>query len=171
MQILDRFPGTTGIGIDIAGPSIDVAIAESAQRGYSERLAFYEGDATAMVYRDEFAEVDLFTSFLMGHDFWPRENCVATLQRLRKAFPKAKRFLLGDTVRVLLDKPQSEHAVSENDVPVFTLGFEFGHALMGDYLPTMEEWDGVFGEGGWVCVKKHFVNSPSVSVIFELEHA
>lgn len=171
MQILDRYPGTTGIGIDIAGPAIKVAAAEALERGFGDQLSFTEGDAREMGYRDEFAQVDLLTCFMMGHDFWPRDNCVATLRRLRKAFPKARRFLLGDTTRILLDSARSKHAVTEDNVPIFTLGFEFGHAMMGVYLPTMEEWEGVFAEGGWRCVKRHPIESPYPSVIFELEHA
>jgi hypothetical protein len=122
-------------------------------------------------YREEFAEVDLLTCFMMGHDFWPRENCVATLRRLREAFPKVRRFLLGDATRILLDGARSEHAVTEDDVPVFTLGFELGHAMMDVYLPTMDEWDGVFAEGGWRCVNKRLIESLTLSVVFELEHA
>ena len=169
MQILDRYPGTTGIGIDLAGPAIKVAAAEALERGFGDRLSFTEGDVGEMGYRDEFAQVDLLTCFMMGHDFWPRENCVATLQRLRKAFPKVRRFLLGDTTRILLDSGGSKHAVTEDNVPVFTLGFEFGHAMMGVYLPTIEEWEGVFVEGGWRCVGRHLIESPSLSIIFELE--
>jgi phenylpyruvate C(3)-methyltransferase len=71
-----------------------------------------------MSYRDEFAQVDLLTCFMMGHDFRPRDNCVATLQRLRKAFPKARRFLLGDTTRILLDSARSKHSVTEDNVPI-----------------------------------------------------
>ncbi|MFC0106257.1 class I SAM-dependent methyltransferase [Kibdelosporangium aridum] len=171
MQILDRYPGTTGIGVDLAGPAIKVAAAEAAGRGFGDRLSFAEGDVRQIGYRDEFAEVDLLTCFMMGHDFWPRENCVATLRRLREAFPKVRRFLLGDATRILLDGVRSEHAVNEDDVPVFTLGFELGHAMMDVYLPTMDEWDGVFAEGGWRCVKKHLIESLTLSVVFELEHA
>lgn len=171
MQILDRYPGTTGIGIDIASPALKVAAAEASKRGFGHRLSFTEGDAREVGYRDEFAQVDLLTCFMMGHDFWPRDDCVATLRRLRTAFPKARRFLLGDATRILLDNDAggSKYAVTEDDVPVFTLGFEFGHAMMDVYLPTMEEWEGVFEEGGWRCVGKHLIESLSLSVIFELE--
>lgn len=171
MQILGRYPGTTGIGIDLAEPALKLAAAESLERGFEGRLSFYEGDACGMTYRDEFAQVDLLTCFLMGHDFWPRHNCIPALQRLRKAFPKVRSFFLGDTTRVLLDCARSKHAVTEDNVPIFTLGFEVGHALMGVYLPTMEDWEEVFAEGGWRCVKKHLVQSSYLSVIFELEHA
>lgn len=171
MQILDRYPRATGIGIDLASPAVKFASAEAMHRGFGDRLSFIEGDARDLHYRDEFAQVDLLTCFMMGHDFWPRENCVATLQRLRKAFPKARRFLLGDATRILLNSTGSKHAVKVENVPIFTLGFEFGHAMMGVYLPTMEEWEGVFAEGGWRCLKKHLIETLSSPVIFELEHA
>jgi SAM-dependent methyltransferase len=174
MQILERYPETTAIGIDIAGPAIEVATAESLKRGFRDRLTFTEGDACALDHRDEFGQVDLLTCFMMGHDFWPRDNCIATLKRLRISFPKARRFLLGDTTRILLDSadskdhPGSKNAVTEDDVPIFTLGFEFGHAMMDAFLPTIEDWEGVFTEGGWRCKKSHpFAHS--LSVIFELE--
>ena len=169
MQILEQHPEATGIGIDIAGPANKVAAAEALKRGFGDRLVFTEGDAREISYRDDFAQVDLLTCFMMGHDFWPRDNCVATLQRLRKAFPKARRFLLGDATRILLDNAGSKYTVTEDNVPIFTLGFEFGHAMMGVHLPTMEEWEGVFEEGGWRCAEKHLIESVSLSVIFELE--
>ncbi|KAF7169589.1 hypothetical protein CNMCM5623_002231 [Aspergillus felis] len=171
MKILDRYPGTTGIGIDLAGPAVKVAAAEALKRGFGDRLFFKEGDVREIEHDVDYAQIDLLTCFMMGHDFWPRDNCVATLQQLRKAFPKVRRFFLGDTTRILLGNAQSKYAINENNVPIFTLGFEFGHAMMGVYLPTMEEWEGVFVESGWRCTRKHLVGSPSLSVIFELEHA
>nr|QJY30862.1 methyltransferase [Discosia rubi] len=171
MDILDRYPGTSGVGVDIAGAAVEAASAEASKRGYGDRLSFIEGNVCKLEYSKEFAQVDLLTCFLMGHDFWPRENCIAILQRLRQTFPRASRFFLGDTTRILLNTEGSKYAVTEDDVPIFTLGFEFGHALMGVYLPTMDEWESVFKEGGWRCVKTHFIQPPSLSVIFELEHA
>lgn len=171
MQILDRHPQAKAIGIDVAGPAIQVAARDAVARGFGDRLVFREGDAREVSYRDEFEHVDLLTCFMMGHDFWPRDNCIATLQRLRRVFPHARRLLLGDATRILLDTPGGQQAVSNGTVPIFTLGFEVGHAMMGVYLPTIDEWDGVFAEGGWRCVKKHLIESLSLSVVFELEHA
>jgi hypothetical protein len=45
MQILDRYPGTTGIAIDLADPAIKVAAAEALERGFGDRLSFTNGDA------------------------------------------------------------------------------------------------------------------------------
>ena len=172
MEILNRYPNTKGLGIDVAAPALQKSANDAVTRGFGDRLSFTLGDATNLEYREEFADVDLLTCFLMGHDFWPRESCISSLQRLRSAFPKVRRFLLGDTVRILLNQTGlSKYAVTEESVPSFTLGFEFGHALMNTYIPTMEDWEGVFAEGGWRCVKQHLIETQSLSVIFELEHA
>jgi SAM-dependent methyltransferase len=171
MQILKSNPGTSGIGIDLAGPSLSVAKKETEALGMSDRLSFAEGDAREMVFRDEFAKVDFLTCFMMGHDFWPREQCLSTLRKLRDAFPNARRFLLGDATRILLDSSGSKYAVTAENVPIFTLAFEFGHAMMDVYIPTIEEWEGAFTEGGWRLIKKHLIETLSLSVVFELERA
>ena len=158
------------MGIDLAGPAIEYATVEASKRGLENRLSFIEGDVRQVHYRDEFAHVDLLTSFMMGHDFWPRDNCVVRLQRLQKTFPKVRRFFFGRYDRILMNNPQSKYAVAKDNVPIFTLGFEFGHTMMGVYLPTMEEWDGVFPEGGWRCVRRHLIETQSLSVVFELDH-
>jgi hypothetical protein len=108
----------------------------------------------------------------MSHDFWPWVNCIASLQGLRAAFPKARRFFLGDTVRTLPSQTaDSRYAATEEKIPSFTLGFEFGHVRMDTCIPTMEDWEGIFDKGGWRCVAQHFIETQSLSVIFELEHA
>lgn len=164
MQILDRYPNTSGIGLDIAGPALKVAATEAAECGYGQRLSFAKGDARNLDRREEFSSVDLLTCFMMGHDFWPRDNCIKTLRQLRELFPDVRHFLLADATSILLGNPGS---TLEDDVPVFTLGFELGHAMMGVYMPTMKEWEGVFAEGGWRCEKKHIINSLTLSVVFE----
>lgn len=168
MQVLDGYPGSTAIGIDIAGPAIEVAKVGAVKRGYGDRITFLEGDARRVEYRDEFSEVELLPSFLMGHDFWPRENCVSSLQMLRRSFPNIKRFFLCDTVRISIGDPESRHALADDALPIFTLGFEFGHALMGVKMPTVEDWEGVFQDGGWRCIKQHHMCPPSLTVLFEL---
>ncbi|ONI76415.1 SAM-dependent methyltransferase [Actinosynnema sp. ALI-1.44] len=160
IQIVSRYPGSTGVGVDIAVPALDMARHEAAGNDVADRLSFIEDDVRAIQPRPEFADVDLLTCFMMGHDFWPRENCVRTLRALREAFPSARRFMLGDTART--------DTYSDDKLPIFTLGFEVGHDLMGVYLPTMAEWEGVFEEGGWRCLRKHTIGV-SVSAIFELE--
>ncbi|QWF85970.1 methyltransferase domain-containing protein [Amycolatopsis sp. CA-230715] len=161
IQIAKKYPGTRGVGVDIAGPALDMATREVANQGLAGQITFLDGDARALDPRPEFADVELLTCFMMGHDLWPRENCVASLRRIREAFPKVRRFLLGDATRT--------SGIPDDRLPIFTLGFEVGHDLMGVYLPTIDEWDGVFEEGGWRCVRKHLIDTLTVSVVFELE--
>ena len=169
MQILDRYPGTSSIGIDLASPSLKVATTKALEGGFRGRLSFKEGDVCDLDEDIEFAKIDLMTCFMMGHGFWPRENCVARLQRLRKVFPNVRRFILGDATRTLLNQSRSKTTAAKDTVSIFTLGFEFAHAMMGVYTPTVEEWDSVLIEGGWRCVKKHILGHLANTVIFELE--
>ena len=105
----------------------------------------------------EFANVDLLTCFMMGHDFWPQDNCIATLKWLQTVFPNVWHFILGDATQSLLKKSCPKTTIVKDMVPIFTLGFEFAHAMMGVYRLTVEEWDSVFAEGGWRCVMKHIL--------------
>ncbi|MGW7488601.1 class I SAM-dependent methyltransferase [Streptomyces sp. NPDC054786] len=161
ISVLRDKPDATGLGIDIAEGALGVARQAVRDVGFDNRISFILDDAAMPAPHAEFADVDLLTSFLMGHDLWPRDNCVASLQRLRAAFPNVRRFLLGDTARTT--------TIPDSEVPVFTLGFEVAHRMMGVYLPTLEEWGGVFEEGGWRLVAEHRVETPADSVIFELE--
>ncbi|MGX7829540.1 class I SAM-dependent methyltransferase [Actinokineospora sp. 24-640] len=163
LEIVRAYPGVTGVGVDIAAPALEFSTGELSAAGLADRVSFIEADVRALTPRPEFADVELVTCFMMGHDFWPRENCVATLRELRTVFPNAKRFLLGDTARTT--------AFADTEVPVFTLGFEVGHALMGVHLPTLDDWHGVFPEGGWDCVATHLIDTPAASAIFELKPA
>lgn len=160
MQVLERFPGAKGIGIDIARPSLEVAKKRLANSGMAERVSFIEADVLELTPQAEFADVELLTCFMMGHDFWPRESCVATLRKLRKAFPAAQRFLLGDATRTAYS--------SDTELPVFTLGFELGHDLMDAFIPRINDWESVFEEGGWTLLRTNRIEKFVGEVIFEL---
>jgi len=73
-----------------------------------------------------------------------------------------KRFLLCDTYR-------SELSIS-HEIPVFTLGFEVTHAVMGQYIPSLSEWMELFAEAGWRCATRRFIDLP-FSCIFDLRPA
>lgn len=59
--------------------------------------------------------------------------------------------------------------MADRDLPIFTLGFEVGHALMGVGLPSLAEWEEVIEESGWRLVQRHTIETPAASAIFELE--
>lgn len=160
-QLLHRYPDMRAIGIDIASPVVEVAVAEAHAAGLSSRVDFIEADVSTLTERKDFVEVDLLTCFMMGHDLWPRQRCVDTLRRLRKVFPNVRRALLGDATR--------NTEAADRDMPVFALPFELGHAVMGIYLPTVEDWESVFEEGGWRLCRKYPINIAVGETIFEIE--
>jgi SAM-dependent methyltransferase len=161
LDVLARYPRARGVGIDISRPALDAARAGSSAAGMSDRVTFIEADVLDLQERPEFAGVELITCFMMGHDFWPRENCVAAFRQLRKVFPSARRLLLGDATRTA--------EVPDSDLPVFRLGFELGHDLMGVFLPTVADWEPVFDEAGWKLVRTNSIDMTVGEVVFELE--
>jgi len=163
MQIVRRYPAVRGLGLDIAPAALAAARTDRDRAGLTSRIDFVEADVRVATDMPAFADVDLLTCFMMGHDFWPREQCVTILSRLRRQFPKVRKFLLGDATRTV--------GTPDDDIPIFTLGFELGHDMMGVYLPTMKEWEGVFEESGWRLTREHLVTELNASVVFELEPA
>jgi SAM-dependent methyltransferase len=160
MDVLARYPGARGVGVDIARPALDVAARDLAAAGFGDRVDLVEADVLRLDPHPRFAGVELITCFMMGHDFWPRDNCVAGLRRLREVFPAARRLLLGDATRSV--------GVPDADLPVFTLGFELGHDLMGTFIPTLADWESVFEEGGWRLLRAERIDIAVGEVIFEL---
>jgi phenylpyruvate C(3)-methyltransferase len=153
-------PGVRGIGIDLSDDVLGLARDEVRKAGLAERITLVKADVTALEEQAAYARVDLVTSFMMGHDFWPRERCIASFRRLREVFPEVRHFLLADTARTT--------GFPDGDMPIFSLGFETAHAVMGVYLPTLDEWEGVFGEAGWSCAGRHLIDTPAASFMFHL---
>jgi SAM-dependent methyltransferase len=141
IKLAERDPRFHGVGVDISAGSLALATDAVAAAGLGDRVTVVEGDATRLAYRPEFAGVDFVCSFMMGHDLWPRDECLMSLKLMAEAFPDATDLIICDTYR-------SELRVTEPH-PVFTLGFETAHAVMGQEIPTLGEWLEVFAEAGW----------------------
>ena len=160
IRMLNARPQASGIGVDIAPVAVEQARERVARAGLSHRAVIIEADVHSLRPRAEFAAVDFATCFLMGHDFWPRDRCRAVLRGLRAAFPRLRVFALGDTYR-------SQRAEAA-DPPILTLGFEYVHGLMGQYLPTLQEWRAVFPAAGWRCQAEYDITIPPYTKIFRL---
>ncbi len=141
IKLASRDPRFRGIGVDVAPGALALATESVAEAGFSDRVSVVRGDAKQMAYRPEFGQVDFVCSFMMGHDLWPREECVASLKLIGEAFPAATDLIICDTYRSDL-APTATH-------PVFTLGFETAHAVMGQLIPSLDEWTDVLAEAGW----------------------
>jgi hypothetical protein len=107
------------------------------EAGLVDRIEIVHGDISALE-AGRFPGFGLVFSFFLGHDLWPKEDCVRALDSLRSAFPDVRNFLLSDTYR--------SERVTHADTPIFTLGFEHTHALMDQYIPSVEEWRATFAE-------------------------
>ena len=152
-------PDFVGVGIDTSREAVELARQSVDTARLQERITIIQGDVQKLGPQPEYSEVEVFFCFFMGHDLWPRANCLQTLRDFRSVFPRAKRFLLCDTYRS--DLPPS------HDIPIFTAGFELTHAVMGQYIPSVSEWMELFAEAGWSCVDRRDDGSP-FSCIFDL---
>lgn len=163
IMLADQMPQIRGIGIDVAAGAITVSKEAIAEAGMEDRISLVQDDVLNLAPRDEYAAVDLVTCFLMGHDFWPRENAVTMLRRLRESFPNAKNLIIGDTCR--------STGVDGPGHPMFTLGFETVHTVMDQYIPTLDEWSSVLEESGWRIADRRMIDLPAFSFIYRLTPA
>jgi hypothetical protein len=159
INLARRRPGFRGVGIEMNAGAAALARNSISDNGCNESLTVLEGDLRSVEAAPVCDDVELVFSFFMGHDLWPRESCLEALERIRELFPRARRFLLCDTYR--------SNALGNGEVPIFTLGFELTHAVMGQYVPTVEEWLNLFEESGWRCVNRRQIDIP-YSCIFDL---
>jgi SAM-dependent methyltransferase len=160
IMLAGQRPDLRAIGVDIAQGALAVAREAVQAANLEARITLTRDDVLSMSPRPEYADVDLVTCFLMGHDFWPRDNCVKTLQQLREIFPNLRSLVLGDTCRSV--------GVEGPDLPMFTLGFETVHAVMDQYLPTLDEWYSVIEDSGWRLADQRLIDLPAFSFIFRL---
>lgn len=141
IKLAGRDPGFRGVGVDIAPDALTLARESVATAGLSDRITVVDGDAKRLTYQPEFAGVDFVCTFMMGHDLWPRDECLMSLKLIADAFPDATSLIICDTYRSNLPVTDPH--------PVFTLGFETAHAVMGQEIPTLDDWVGVLAEADW----------------------
>lgn len=159
IQMATTNPELTAVGIEVNHEAVGLARSEIKSASLQKRIQIVEGDIRKLSPNESYEDVQLVFSFFMGHDLWPRQQCLVALQSIRKVFPNANRFLLCDTVR--------SQALNEPDIPIFTLGFEFTHMVMNDYVPTFDEWMKLFKDSNWECAESHPIGIPH-SFIFDL---
>ena len=157
--LVKKHRGLRGIGIDIDAGAVGLAQDSVRREGLEDQVQIISGDITALGSHARFADVTLLCCFFMGHDLWPRDRCLRVLNGIRACFPNVTRFLLCDTYNSEL-KPAL-------DTPIFTLGFEFLHSVMGQYIPSLREWSEIFSESQWRCQDVRTIGIP-YSAIFVL---
>ncbi|MEU5810641.1 methyltransferase [Streptomyces sp. NPDC047718] len=147
-RVVGERPGTRGLGLDISGPATELGHRTIAQAGLADRVQAIQTDVLDVchraAHRDKLAEVDTVMSFFLLHDLLADPTTrPQTFTRMREAFPAARTFVLADTML----RPDSENSTS---LPVFSLGYELAHALMGVPLHTKETYEELFAAAGLV---------------------
>nr|WP_296067763.1 class I SAM-dependent methyltransferase [uncultured Actinoplanes sp.] len=138
-------PGTRGVGLDISAPATELAERTIGDAGLTGRVRAVRADVLDVLDRGtsaELAEVDTVMSFFLMHDLLADPGRrPSVLPRLREAFPAATTFVLADTmVRPVTAQTRT--------VPVFSVGYELAHALMGIPLHSRETYEGLFAAAG-----------------------
>ncbi|MDJ1177500.1 class I SAM-dependent methyltransferase [Roseofilum sp. BLCC_M91] len=159
IDIVTKNPTLRAIGLDVNPGAVKTAQMAVQTAQLQTNIKIIEADISQLQPQPDFEEVDVVFSFFNGHDLWPRHKCLKFLQNLYIAFPKIKRFLLCDTYR--------SDVVPSANIPIFTLGFEFTHGVMGQYIPSLTEWLDLFADSGWNCVEHREIGIP-FSAIFDL---
>ncbi|MBD0671616.1 class I SAM-dependent methyltransferase [Streptomyces sp. CBMA156] len=162
-RVVSQRPGTRGLGIDISRPATDIARRDIAEAGMLDRVTAVRADVLGLLGTQidndaeaaEVAEVDTVMSFFLLHDLLADPATRSSIfTRMREAFPKARTFVLGDT---MLRDP----GTSEGAQPVFSVGFELAHAMMGVPLHTKDTYETLFTDAGLRIERVEALATPS----------
>jgi hypothetical protein len=145
IDLCKRFPSSRGLGIDVNAGAVDLANRNVREHHLDDRITVYEANVLDAVeaneIRADLAKVELVTCFMMLHDLFSIEAPSVVMQKLRGAFPNARSFVFADTFR-MPSKQEPEQ------LPIFSLGFELVHDIMGIGIHTPEHYTEAFQEAG-----------------------
>lgn len=135
-----------GVGLDISGPATQLGEATIRAAGLADRVHAVQTDVRHLISDGSavgtVGQVDTVMSFFLLHDLLARpETRSHVLPQLRNAFPRARTFVLADTMLRPTDG-------SETSLPIFSVGYQLAHALMRVPLHTKETYERLFGEAG-----------------------
>jgi hypothetical protein len=143
VHICRRYPGVSGLAIDISAEACALATEEIAAAGMDDRIDVICADAIDVVHAREHRRlldsVDTVTSFFMLHELLALRPDLDVLERLRAGFPNAHQYVIAETT-----------AMDEADQsrPLFCIAYETVHALMGISIPSREFFENLFGRVG-----------------------
>jgi hypothetical protein len=146
-RIARRHDGVRAVGLDISADATRLAHENIREAGLSARVRARQADVADLIRQRApdaaLAEVDTVMSFFLLHDLLaaPMEMR-SVIPGLRAVFPGARTFLLADTVIA----PAAENG--SPTLPVFSVGYELAHALMGIPLHTRAAYEALFRDAG-----------------------
>lgn len=138
--------GVRGVGLDISGAATRLAQDAIRRAGLDGNVQALQADVLGLVKGTEkypvLAEVDAVMSFFLMHDLLAASDTRSrVMPGLREAFPNARTFVLADT---MIRPAQPTDAT----LPVFSVGYELAHALMGVPLHTKDTYEALFAQAG-----------------------
>ena len=138
--------GVRGIGLDISDAATRLAQDAIGLAGLDKNVQALRADVLGVINGTEtypvLAEVDAVMSFFLLHDLLAAPDTRSrVLPGLREAFPKARTFILADT---MIRPAQPGDAT----LPVFSAGYELAHALMGVPLHPKDTYEALFAQAG-----------------------
>jgi hypothetical protein len=138
--------GVRGVGLDISGAATRLAQDAISRAGLDGNVQALQADVLGVVKGAEkypvLAEVDAVMSFFLLHDLFAAPDTRSrVMPGLREAFPKARTFVLADT---MIRPAQPADAT----LPVFSVGYELAHTLMGVPLHTKDTYEALFAQAG-----------------------
>ncbi|WP_275116297.1 MULTISPECIES: histidinol-phosphate transaminase [unclassified Streptomyces] len=143
-----------GTGIEINEAACTQANKRVSEAGLADRIEIVHGDVLNFSDR-VFPGVDLVASFLMMHDlFEATGDPVGVMRTLRRVFPDAERFLIGDTAA---QDWQEQRA----PLPVFSVGFELVHAFMDTPIMNRATYEDAFAGADLRIAHREPLGAPS----------
>ena len=95
------YPSATLQGVDVDGPSIELARANAAQAGLADRVTFTHGDGAALAER--------------AHDAVFAFECIHDMPRPVEVLSAARRTLADDGVMVVMDEAVADEFAPDGD--------------------------------------------------------
>lgn len=132
--------GIPGLGVDQSAAAIQRAQKLLITADAIDHVKLLCSDVRALEAGYIAPDYDVIMCSLMGHDLWPEEDCQVALGSLRSVFPSSRVLILCETV-------SSSNWSLGTQIP--SLGYEYLHALMHQYIPSHEDWLRVLAKSGW----------------------
>lgn len=138
--------GVRGVGLDISDAATRLAQDAIRRAGLDRNVQALRADVLGVIKGTEkhpvLAEVDAVMSFFLLHDLLAAPDTRSrVMPGLREAFPMARTFVLADT---MIRPAQPGDAT----LPVFSIGYELAHALMGVPLHAKDTYETLFARAG-----------------------
>lgn len=165
IDLLHQRPELKGVGIDIDPHAVEVAQNNREHNKLASRLDIVRENVFTSLSRTYpiFEKVELVISFMMLHDLFniQKFNNEDLFEKMKTAFPNAKRFVFADTCL-------AEEKYTLENVPIFTMGYQLVHTLRGIEVFPLSYYKEQFRKANLKLLEQHDFGVPN-TYLFVLE--